>query len=161
MPPKTRLGVMTGAIFLAAGFGSGRASAAPPDDACPLLTVAQVGATVETPVSPGAYVTPTFKKTCTWTVSNPTDSGVKFVTLMIEEPGGFDGGKRVPKVKGVEVTPASGIGDDAYFLDVGDNVGLIVKKAGVGFKVAVYGGVPVETKKAMEKALAADVIARL
>ena len=38
------------------------ASAAPSDDACSLLTPAQVSAALGAPVGEGTYVTPTFKK---------------------------------------------------------------------------------------------------
>ena len=45
--------------------------AAEADDACVFLTTAQVSAAVGVAVSDGTYVTPTFKKTCTWTAHDP------------------------------------------------------------------------------------------
>jgi hypothetical protein len=44
---------------------------------------------------------------------------------------------------------------------VGSNVGLIVKKGSVAFKVAVYAHKPIEKKQAMEKALAQQVVSKL
>jgi hypothetical protein len=44
---------------------------------------------------------------------------------------------------------------------VGPNVGIIVKKGNVAFKVAVYGDIPIENKQAMEKTLAQQVVSKL
>ena len=136
------------------------ATRAPAGDACALLTPAQVGAALGVPVGAGAYVTPTFKKTCTWTASA---SGGGFVTLLLQDVSGFEGGKALGQMasKNLSVTPVSGVGDDAYYLAVGDQVGLIVKKGSAAFKVAVYAHIPVESKEAKEKILAQQVVAEL
>lgn len=55
----------------------------------------------------------------------------------------------------------NGIADDADYLTAGSNVGLIVKKGNVAFKVAVYGKLPVENKRAMEKTLAQQIVSKL
>src|ERR1700730_16046225 len=136
------------------------ATAAPTGDACALLTPAQVGAALGASVGAGSYVTPTFKKTCTW---NATTSGGGYVTLMLQDVGGFEGGKQLGQMasKNLSLTSISGVGDDAYYLAVGDQVGLIVKKGNSAFKVAVYAHIPVESKKAKEKTLAQQVVAGL
>jgi len=136
------------------------AGAAPAEDACALLTPAQVGAALGAPVSAGSYVTPTLKKTCTWK-STTSDGG--FVTLMLQDVGRFEGGKQLGQTpsKTLSITSISGVGDDAYYLAVGDQVGLIVKKGNVAFKVAVYAHEPVESKEAKEKTLAQQAVARL
>jgi hypothetical protein len=134
------------------------AKAAPPDDACSLLSQTQVGAALGVPVAAGTYVTPTFKKTCTW---NATTSGGGYVTLMLQDLDAYQGGKQSGQMKSISETSISGIGDDAYFLAVGNNVGLIVKKGNIAFKVAVYAHIPIEKKQAMEKALAQQVVPKL
>jgi hypothetical protein len=135
-----------------------RAAAA--DDACAILTPALVGAAVGVAVGDGTYVTPTFKKTCTWTVGDSA-SGIRFVTLNLQGLDQFAAGKRVGGVKSVGVTPVGGIGDDAYYLGVGSTEGLIVKKGQRAFKIAVYSTLPLEKKRAMEKALAQQVLGKL
>jgi hypothetical protein len=85
----------------------------------------------------------------------------KYVTLMLEDLDAYEGGKRIGQMKAVSVTSISGIGDDAYYLAVGSNVGLIVKKGNVAFKVAVYANLPIEKKQAMEKTLAQQVVSKL
>jgi hypothetical protein len=145
---------ITGAALVAV------ASAGPAEDACALLTPAQVGAALGASVGTGSYVTPTFKKTCTWK-STTSDGG--FVTLMLQDVGGFERGKQLGQTPSntLSVTSIRGVGDDAYYLAVGDQVGLIVKKGNVAFKVAVYAHEPVESKEAKEKTLAHQVVAGL
>jgi hypothetical protein len=136
------------------------ASAAPAGDACALLTPAQVGAALGAPVGAGSYITPTSKKTCTW---NSTTSDGGYVTLMLQDLAGFEGGKQLGQSASndLSVTSISGVGDDAYYLALGGQVGLIVKKGNVAFKVAVYAHVTVESKEAKEKTLAQQVLAGL
>src|SRR5277367_5212023 len=134
------------------------AVAAPTGDACALLTPAQVGAALGVSVGAGSYVTPTYKKTCTWTAT--TSSG-GYVTLLLQDVSGFEGGKRLALAgaKNMSLTSISGVGDDAYYLAVGDQVGLLVKKGNAAFKVAVYAHIAVESKEAKEKTLAQNVLA--
>ncbi len=134
--------------------------AAPAEDACALLTSAQVGAALGVSVGVGSHVAPTFKKTCTW---NATASDGGFVTLMLQDPGGFEGGKQLGQMasKTVSLTSISGVGDDAYYLAVGEQVGLVVKKGNAVFKVAVYAHMPLKDKEAKERSLAQQVLVRL
>ena len=136
------------------------ASAAPAGDACALLTPAEVGAALGVAVGAGSHVTPTFKRTCTW---NATASGGGTVTLMLQDVGGFDGGKRLARMggKNTSLTPVSGVGDDAYYLAIGSLVGIMVKKGNVAFKIAVYSRLPLDSLEAKEKALAQKAAARL
>src|SRR5690348_14734424 len=87
------------------------AAAAPSDDACALVTSAQVTAAVKTSVGAGTYVTPTYKKTCTWAVSQPAAQGVKVVTVSFEAPAMFAGGMKAGRNPGVSVVPVNGLGE--------------------------------------------------
>ncbi len=131
-------------------------AAAQPDDACALLTPAQVTAAIGVTVGAGTYITPEFKKTCTWKLAD----GTPIVTLLIQAASGFEGGK----IWGAKapITPVSGVGEDAYYLAVGTAVGLIVKKSGISYKVTLYGRqYSMEHKQAIEKTLALQVASRL
>jgi hypothetical protein len=134
------------------------ATAAPAGDACALLTPAQVGAAMGVSVGAGSYITATFKRTCTWTTT-----GGGYVTLMLQDVGGLAGGKQLGRLglKNTSVTALSSVGDDAYYLAAGGQVGLILKKGNAVFKIALYAPIPVERKKAKEKALAKRVVATL
>ena len=130
-------------------------------DACKLLTAKQVSAAVGTSVAEGTHVTPTFVRTCTWNGSG----NVKAVTLYLQTAASYDGGKKMAgqmaaASKGGAVKPAS-VGEDAYYFVAGEQVGLLVKKGSVSFKVTVYAKLPVAKKEAMELTLAKQVLAKL
>ena len=133
-------------------------------DACTLLTPAQVGAAVGVPVGKGEHVTPTFVKTCTWTPSGK--SNVRAVTLNVQTAASYDGGKQMAHQmaatsKGKGAVKSASVGEDGYYFIAGDQVGLLVKKGGVSFKMTVYAKLPVDKKEAMELILAKQVLAKL
>jgi hypothetical protein len=136
------------------------ANAAPSDDACALLTATQVSSATSVEMNAGTYVTPTFKKTCTWTIKKPAGKTARIVTLYLQGLDAFESGKK-PLVGTVNVIPAGGVGDDAYYLAVGPQVYLFVKKGSAAFKMSVYGDIPQETKEALEKTLAQQVVSHL
>ena len=163
MRPKTSLAALAVAIFIFRVASAPSASAAPPDDACSVLTQAQVSAALGVSVGAGSHVTPTFLKTCTWAPAGGPAQGVKYVTLMLQSADGYDTAKKVmDQTKGMTVASVSGIGDDAYYLSLSNILSLIVKKGNVAFKFTIYGGdFPVEKKKAMEKTLVLQVLSKL
>ena len=161
MHSATRLALPVVAIFIIGTAAARSASVAPHDDACALLTDAQVGDALSVPVGPGSYQSPKFKKTCTWNSTGDAAKNAKSVVLMLEGLDAYQAGKATRKTKTTSVTQVSGIGDDAYYLAVGSNVGLIVKKRNVAFKVAVFCALPIDKKQALEKALAQQIVSKL
>jgi len=155
---------MTRIMLLAATAALTVSAAAPtahaaPADACALLTPAQVGAALGAPVEPGKPITPTDHNVCSW-----AGGKVGYVTLMLQSAEKFDRARQqAPALAGaVAVTPVAGLGDGAMYVGMGDNVGLVVKKGGVSFKVAVYKhDAPLDAKRAAEKTLAAAALAHL
>jgi hypothetical protein len=160
-PRKIILTLMISAAFIAAAALSPSANAAP-DDACSLLTQSQLTKTLGASVDAGSSQGPNDKKVCTWRATSSGDAAnsIKYVTLMLQGSDAFQAGKSV-SVKSIIVTPVSNLGDDAYYLAVGNNVGLIVKKGNVVFKVAVYASSPLDKKQALEKTLAQQVLSGL
>ena len=160
MPLKISLSAMIAVIFVV-GAAIAPSTSAAPDDACSLLTQAQLSSALSVPAGAGSYLSPTDKKTCSWKGTADASKGSKTVTLMLQTLAGYQAGKSV-QVKTIVVTPVSGIGDDAYYLAVGPNVGLIVKKGSAAFKVAVYASdLTMEQKQAVEKNLAQQVVSEL
>ncbi len=144
------------AAFLAAAALSPPANAAPPGDACSLLTSGQVSAALGVAVGAGSYVAPTFKKTCSW---NAATDGGGTVTLNLQSSDQYDSGKKLAAMgKSVSATPVGGIGDDAYYFGNDKLVSLIVKKGSAAFKIAVYARIPVEKQQAAEKTLALQIV---
>jgi hypothetical protein len=150
-------------IFCVVLVCSSRATfAAPTDDACSLLTQAQVSAASPVSVGAGTYVTPTFKRTCTWSASGDDAKTVQSITLLLGDVSMFDSVKKLGGAKNVTITPVSGVGDDACYQIIGTMAVMFVKKGNVAFKVSVYaGGLSVEKKEAIEKTLALQVASKL
>jgi hypothetical protein len=144
------------AVFIV-GVAIAQSASAPPDDACSLLTPAQVSAAVGVPVGAGTYVMPTFRKTCTWSA---TTNGGGTITLNLQSLDQFQSEKKSASY-GQPVSAADGIGDEAYYSGTANLVSLIVKKGNVAFKVAVYAHMPIEKRQAAERSLALQVISRL
>ena len=161
MDAKFSRRVTTVALCIAAAAAGAVAQAASPDDACALLVPAQVSGVAGEAFSPGTYVTPTFKTTCTWNATGNVTQGAKIITLMLEGADAFQAGKQKVQSKMLPGSPASGIGDDAYFVGMGNMASLFVRKGSVAFKLSVYGQMPLEKMQAMEGALAQQVVAKL
>jgi hypothetical protein len=142
------------------------ASAAPPTDACSLLTPAQVTAVLGVPVGAGEKIAPNSTALCGWEVPGQKGFDRKRVVLSIYTQIGsmtpvqrFNAAK-IP-FKGVTKVPVTGVGDDAIFATTpGFGTGLIFKKGDAAFDLRVY-GFPTDQLEAKEKALAQNVLAKL
>lgn len=161
MKSKCTAGAVFGAVLIFA-LGSSRAAyAAPPTDACSLLTPAQVGAALGVNVGAGKPL-PGNSKLCHWgaPVLMAKATTKKGVMLTLKDPMAFAYAK-MPVGHGITKVPVSGIGDDAvYGTTPGYPTVLTVKKGDVVFVVHVN-GFPDDQIKAKEKALALDVLAKL
>ena len=134
------------------------AAAAAPRDPCSLLSTAQVSGAVGAPIAAGSSM----GATCTWKATDSGASGVVFVTLFLQSGESYEAGRKLATQMGANaVSPVSGVGDSAYYFTTGTAVGLLARKGGAAFKAAVYGSAPLDKKKAMERALASAVAARL
>jgi len=158
--------MILGLLLVFAGCSSRAAYAAPPKDACSLLTPAQVSAVLGVPAA-GKALGP---KACMW-----VQTGVKpgsprrraDVVILIMQ--GYTQGYAVAKMPNAptSATHVSGLGDDAYYLamtSVHQYTELRVKKGTVAFGIRVQrSGTPFTTDqiKDKEKTLALDVLATL
>lgn len=140
------------ACFLVFALGTARgAQAAPPANACSLLTTAQVNAVLGVTVGEG---TPLTARVCHWAKAD------KGAMITLQDARAFAYAK-MPAGNGIIKVPVSGIGDDAvYGTTPGTPTVLTVKKGDVVFVVHVN-GFSDDQIKAKEKALALDVLAKL
>jgi hypothetical protein len=122
------------------------ASAAPSDDACLLITQAQLSEVLGVSMAAGQHTTPTYVKTCTWVPSSGATPTLKFVTLNLESSDKFEAAKKMMsqmaqmQPKNATFTQASGVGDDAYYASFGPTI----MNLSVSFKLALYGATPAE-----------------
>ncbi len=167
MRSKTSLGAIILAVLIVAAAAPS-ATAAPPTDACPLLTPAEISAIVGVTVGAGSHMTPTSVKSCVWAPPGGPTKDFANVVLVLESAASWQSAKAMLQAVansqgkgGITMTPASGVGDDALYSSVGNYTKLIVKKGDVVFQVVIYSGIPIEKKRDMEKALASKVLSKL
>jgi hypothetical protein len=139
------------------------ANAAPPSDACSLLTEAQVSDILGIAVVAGQHLPPNNSSICAWGQQGP--GGKRVVVSIYTQMGSrtptdrFNTAKTT--VESITKTPVSGVGDDAVSVTTpGVGTGLIFRKGPSAFDVRIY-GFPLDEIKAREKTLALDLIAKL
>jgi len=163
MKHKIRL-ILPALMFWA--FSVGAAYAAPPDDACSLLTQAQVAAVLGVSVGAGVKIVSTSTALCGWDVPGEKSFNRKRVVLNIyTQLGSLTPMQRFNNAKtpitGVSKVPVSGVGDDALFATTpGLGTGLIFRKGNAAFDLRVY-GFPLDQLEVKEKVLAANILTKL
>jgi len=135
------------------GLGSPLQAAAAAPEPCKLLTPAQVGAALGGTFGPGQPIGTTG---CSWTEAKPH----VIVTVSLWPPKDWDRLKAGP-LPGTAITPAGGIGDDAFYTTVAQYTVLYVKKGQTVLLVKVYGVKDQPTQMSAEKTLALDVLKAL
>ncbi|MGH9683720.1 MAG: hypothetical protein ACRD4S_08940 [Candidatus Acidiferrales bacterium] len=166
MSSKSRLAMFLGVSFIFGLGSSPTAYGAPPNDACSLLTPAQVSAVLDVPAT-GKALGP---KACIWVQTDvKPGSPRRRVDLLLLLIQGFTGGYAAAKMPNASTsaTHVSGLGDDAYYLSMTQGrqyMELRVRKGSVAFGTRVQSsGTPftLDQIKAKEKMLALDVLAKL
>ncbi|HKT34629.1 MAG TPA: hypothetical protein VJR03_07340 [Nitrospira sp.] len=138
---------------------SGRSFAA--EEACTLLTQAQVSAALEVQVGAG---TPIGRPSaCQWSGNGRT------ATLTITQPRGgkspidsFNAGK-TSTMPGITIEPVTGVGDDAYYIYFSNTtraLGLVVKKGSSAFEIRIY-GFDIDKAKSFAKTLCQTVAGKI
>jgi len=121
-----------------------------------LLTPAQAAAALGVPEVTTGSATAT--KICEWTPKKYAPAPSKDLTVSLEDEKGF---AAAHQALGREVTPVSGIGDEAVQTTTqGTRTVLTVKKGNVYFAVRVR-GLPLDKAKAAEQMLAKQIISKL
>jgi hypothetical protein len=128
-------------------------------DACALLTTAQVSTALGTTVEAGKPLVASNPKSCGWAPPGGPQIDGKKVTVTLTTPKSFETGKT--PMQGIEKAPLAGVGDDALYITTpGFGTGLNVKKGNTAFQVRV-GGFKPDQEKAIEKALALEILKKL
>ncbi|HEV2222459.1 MAG TPA: hypothetical protein VGR84_05600 [Candidatus Acidoferrales bacterium] len=162
---KPKIAAILGMLFVLAMCSSPAAYAAPPKDACTLLTPAQVSAALGVPAAGNALG----PKGCIWDQTGvKPGSPRRRVDLVILTMQGFTQAYSLAKMPNspTSATHVSGLGDDAYYLRMTSDqyMELRVKKGSVAFGILVWhNGTPFtpDQIKDKEKTLAQDVLARM
>ena len=146
--------ILLGCFFFVAG-ALGAAYAAPPKDACALLTPAQVSAVLGVTVGAGEHILPPSSTLCGYGGPGAPKRVVVAlisVTMFTQE--------KTP-MEGIKKEAVAGIGDEAHYITTpGFGTGLSVRIGNFAFKVRVYGFAPEQVKQ-KEKTLVGEALAKL
>jgi hypothetical protein len=149
-------------ITAAACFASGAlavAHAKSGGDACALLSAAQVSTVLGVPVQEGEHIVPDSLTSCGWAGPGDPSIGSKKIVLSLMTARSFAVGKT--PVKGVTMTVAEGVGDDAYFISMPPfGTALSVKKGDAYFQLRIA-GFPSGQVRTLERALALRLLDRV
>lgn len=158
MSPRFKF-VAIAAVFVSYVGGARITNAAPPANACSLLTSAQVSDAVGTAVDAGTPLFASHPKDCQWR-STAARTNIR-VQLFLKDAQALTYAK-IP-ISGKIVTGASGVGDDAVYTTFQGTASVMtVKKGDVVFDVHVLSyGMPDDKVKAIEKTLALKILAKL
>jgi hypothetical protein len=129
------------------GLGGVARAAAP----CGLLTPAQVTAAVGGSFGPGQPIGTTG---CSWTSPKPH----VIVTVSLWPPGEWDRIKAGP-LPGTTITPASGVGEDAFYATLAQYTVLYVRKGPTVFLFKIYGVADKAKQMSAEMTLAQEGLA--
>ena len=100
------------------------ATTTPVTDACQVLTPAEITAVLAIPIDPGQHIPKTTTIMCGWPKTGVT--GDSEVMLNLTTPAYFEK-ERDPHPR-ITMTPAPGIGDDAYYITSEFGTSLVIKK---------------------------------
>lgn len=157
MPSRAPQLLAAAAVVWALASAPPVSAAAADPRACTLLTQAQVSAAVGSSVTAGE---PMGVNACNWSTTPAPKTAHVVVTLTLRDAKPFVDARTRPS-PGIAHDAAGGIGDDAYFAQLGDLVTLNVKKGSSSFFVRVYGIKDVPRQRSIETTLARDVAPKL
>ena len=140
-------------IFALGLYGLGGAARAAPA-LCELLTPAQVTAALGGSFGPGQPIGTTG---CSWQSAKPH----LIVTVSVFPLKDWDRMKAGGALPGTIITPASGLGDDAFYATLAQYTGLYVRKGQSGLLFKVYGVADKAKQMSVEKTLAQDALGKL
>lgn len=153
-----KIAVVAAALFVIAICSSRVTYAAPPKDACSLLTPAQVTAVLGFSAKPGRFIK-SDTTVCDWplpSLAKATSKGTKIIEVALLSPDSW--AMLAPALSAMTKLP--GVGDYAAYGGPDNTMTLYVKKGKAVFRVTV-GGFPLDQVKAKEKTLAQDILAKL
>jgi hypothetical protein len=162
---QTQFRALTAACFVLSLPGMTQlATAAPPTDACALLSQPQVATALGVEVDAGKHIIGAGD--CRWTEQGKAaGANIALLQVNLMKPQAFEIGKT--PISGWNKAPVTGIGDDAYVTENGKvtfpiSPAIAVKKGTVSFVIiAKVPQASFEQTKALEKTIASKVLERL
>ena len=134
------------------------ATTTPVTDTCQVLTPAEISAVLAIPIDPGQHIPKTNTIMCGWPKTGVT--GDSEVVLNFTTHDYFEK-ERAPHPR-ITMTPAPGIGDDAYYITSEFGTSLFIKKGStvIGFSIRDK-SIPSAQLMEKERALGLKAVARI
>ncbi|MBS0580067.1 MAG: hypothetical protein JSR36_12500 [Proteobacteria bacterium] len=150
--------VATVALLAPAWAGASASAGGHGDDACTLLTSAQVSSVLGVRVQAGQHVVPDARSSCGWAAAGDPSLGSRRLVLTLMSGRAFESAKT--PVRGASKHLASGVGDDAYYITTPPfGTALSVRKGENCFQVRIS-GFPDAQAAHLEKAVAQKLLGR-
>ena len=159
---------LCGALAIFAMSGSRAAYAAPPTDACRLLSAEQVSAVLGIKVGEGKPVSPSNNKLCQWDAPVLVGMAREGVALALQGPPESSADVATPPSRRMVKTPsrqnttipANSFRGNAYYITMPEVGGVKVPKQSSILQIRVY-GFPTDQTKTKEKILADCIVETL
>ncbi|MGA8875751.1 MAG: hypothetical protein WCC25_16405 [Candidatus Korobacteraceae bacterium] len=152
------LALMT--LLLSACHSSAQKPAAPVSDACEVLTPAEIGAVLGVSIDPGKHIPASAKVMCGWAQTGQTGEAATKLMLHFATQPYFQ--KEKAASGNVTVTPASGIGDEAFYVTSEFGTSLFVRKGDTAIDFSIRDkSLPKNDLMAKERALGLKAAERL
>jgi hypothetical protein len=130
----------------------------PVTDACQVLTPAEISSVLAVPIDPGQHIPKTSIIMCGWPKTGVTTDSE--VMLNLTTPDYFEK-ERAPHPR-ITMTPAPGIGDDAYYITSEFGTSLLIKKGNTVISFTIRDkSIPSAQLMEKERALGLKAAARL
>ena len=160
MPTRPILTLLTATLLL-----TGCHSAPPPTtahtevtDSCMVLTPAEISATLGIHIGPGQHALASSNIMCSWYQAGGTGEDARKLVLNFTSLPSF---QKEKAATAVTITPAPGIGDDAFYVTTDLGTSLYIRKGNTAIAFSVHEKLPPATLMAEEKTLGLDATPRL
>jgi hypothetical protein len=159
MPTNPRITLLTAALLLTGCHSSPeRSSRAATVDSCAVLTPAEISATLGTPIDPGKHALASSDIMCSWYQTGATGEDARKLVLNFTSLPSFQKEKAATTVT---ITPAPGIGDEAFYVTTELGTSLYIRKGNTAIAFSVHEKLPPATLMTEEKTLGLDAAPRL
>ena len=128
-------------------------------DSCLVLTPAEISATLGIPIDPGRHALASPNILCSWyQTGGGTGEDARILVLNFTSLPSF---QREKAATTVTITPAPGIGDEAFYVTTDLGTSLYIRKGNTAIAFSVHQKLPPTTLMAEEKTLGLDAAPRL
>jgi len=141
MHTKSLSALLTGAILLSGCHSPAPATVAPTEtpvtDSCAVLTPAEISAVIGVPIDPGQHTLASSDIMCSWSETAASGDAAQKVVLNFTSLVSFQK-EEAASSRRIILTPASGIGDEAFYVTTEFGTSLYVRKGSTAISFGIH-----------------------